>query len=120
MKERTVAALRELPTRGVYAFLANEDICRKFYAQAENEGYRFGETKPTDMPVWDIVAIEKEHRLLCAGFVGHMAFVNPNQYVGGLSRVDYAKYIAGDEEYLMPAQEANKTRQQIPLRILIC
>ena len=101
MKERTIAVLRELPTRGVYVFLANEDICRKFYAQAESEGYHFGETKPTDMPVWDIVAIEKNHRLRLAGFIGHMAFDNPERYVGGLSRVDYAKYIAGEEEYLI-------------------
>lgn len=108
MKERTITALRELPTRGVYVFLANEDICRAFYAQAESEDYHFGETKPTDMPAWDIIAIEKDHRLRLTGFVGHMAFDNPKRYVGGLSRVDYAKYIAGEEEYLITKPIAAK------------
>ena len=99
MKGRTIENLRNRFQGKIYVSLNDEKVCIDFYADAEKEGYRFGEKKPTESRTDDIIAIENGKRLSYVGFAGRMAY----QSGGGRNfhRVDYAKYKAGDSDYMV-------------------
>lgn len=93
--ERTIEKLRnEKACEKVYVYLKDETTCRKFFEQAESEGYMFGTIKPTENHTSDIIAVEDGKKLAYVGSVGRMAYQS-NQ----VDRVDYEKYISGEEHY---------------------
>ena len=96
---RTISALRDILERKVWVYLKDEATCRRFYEDAGEEGFRFGDGKPTESGIDDIIAVHKDKTLSHVGFVGHMAFHAPAAVDGGLARIDYARYIAGEPEF---------------------
>ncbi|MBR6407437.1 MAG: hypothetical protein IKS19_02425 [Clostridia bacterium] len=98
---RTVSELLKHNGR-VYVYSANERICRLFLENAEREGFTSctGE-KPTRLPVSDIFTLNSDKTINYVGFIGHMAFQNPDAVLGKtLIRVDYGRYLSGREDYL--------------------
>ena len=82
----------------VYFFMKNEEICRRFYQNAEAEGITFGGDKPTEKEPTDIIALLPEGEICYVGWAGHMCYYNCKE---GVIRIDYEKYANGDQEYLI-------------------
>lgn len=97
-KERTIENLTNLKGK-VYVYLADERIAKSFLTNAENEGFIFGAIKPTENGWSNIIAVEKHKQLSYVNFVGHMAFQCPSGVVENFYRIDYKKYISGDDDY---------------------
>ena len=97
-RKRTINMLVEiLPGDEIWMYLKDREICRRFYEDAEAEGFMFGDIKPTDSPADDIIVVHSDHTLGHPGFAGHMGFYQAftNEWI----RVDYAKYITGDKDF---------------------
>lgn len=101
MNNRTIKNLRESLKGKIYIYLENEQICKRFLQDAENEGYMFGKIKPTENGGDDIIALENKNQLSYVGFVGHMAFQCPSGVEGNFYRVDYKKYINGNNNFFV-------------------
>lgn len=87
----------------VYVYLRNEVIVRKFLKDAENEGFTFGDgEKPTARPGNNLYVVNRDWTISHVGWTGHMAFQSAKR-IGEkeLIRVDYEKYLLGEEEYLI-------------------
>ena len=97
--KRTINALRDILEGRVWVYLKDAETCRQFYKDAEAEGFSFGDRRPTDSFVDDIIAIHKDKTISHVGFVGRMAFHAPGNVDGGMYRIDYAKYIAGESDF---------------------
>jgi len=98
-KIRTITVLRDILGGDLYVYLKTQGICRRFYADAEAEGFRFGDTLPTESPLDDIIAIHENKTLGHVGFAGHMKFPNPGVSTEEFHRIDYEKYSAGDKDF---------------------
>ena len=97
---RTITALRDILKGHIYIYLKDRETCQKFYEQAEKEGFTFGGgIKPTQSPIDNIIAVNSDRTLAHVNFVGHMAFQSPSSMKDGLIRIDYARYIAGEENF---------------------
>ncbi|MGN0453217.1 MAG: hypothetical protein ACI4GZ_05385 [Ruminococcus sp.] len=101
MEERTIKALSNYPTAKVYVRFSCDKLCREFCKQAEAEGYRFGTIKPTESSPSDLIAVLDDCKLAFGGFAGHMAYHHREAVVGGLTCIDYEKYIAGDDDFIV-------------------
>lgn len=87
----------------VYVYLRNEVIIRKFLKDAENEGFTFGDgEKPTARPGNNLYVVNRDWTISHVGGAGHMAFQSAKR-IGEqeIIRVDYEKYLLGEEEYLI-------------------
>lgn len=99
--ERTIKQLSRTDGK-VYVYLANDEIGNKFMQQAESEGFTFcdGE-KPTGRCYAEIMSVNKNLTINFVGSVGRMCFGSGVTSVNGvkLVKVDYEKYINGEEDY---------------------
>lgn len=96
--QRTIKELSKLKGK-VYVYLADGKIAKIFLQNAESEGFKFGNIKPTENEWSNIIAVEKRKQLSYVNFVGHIAFQCPSGVEGNFHRIDYKKYISGDDEY---------------------
>lgn len=100
---RTVKELSQMDGR-VYVFVKNSPTTTRFLTDAEKEGFTFGDSvKPTERQEQsDIYAINLNGTINFVGFAGHMAF-HHSDHIGNepLIKVDYAKYVEGDTNYLI-------------------
>ena len=102
MCKRTIAELMDLSGR-VYVYLGDEETAEKFFVQAEEKGFLFGDgAKPSERQKDCIIAVNKNRTLNYVGFAGHAAFGSGTEAVGGqpLIRVDYRRYASGDRDYI--------------------
>jgi len=99
---RTVSNLFKHDGR-IYVYLSSRNIGKLFQQNAENEGFTFGDgVKPTEREFDDIFALKRDWTICYVGWVGHMAFRHPENVVGEpLVRIDYGKYLAGRDDYVM-------------------
>lgn len=99
---RTVAHLLALKGH-VFVRLGSENLARLFLKNAEAEGFTWVDgAKPTERITVDIIALRSDWTINTVGWAGHMAFRNPGAVIGEpLIRVDYGKYVVGDEKYLI-------------------
>ena len=87
----------------VYVYLSDVEIGEKFLEQAETEGFTFGDgAKPTERCFAEIMAVNDNYTINFVGSVGRMAFGSGAETVNGqkLLRVDFAKYVNGESDYL--------------------
>lgn len=98
--EKTLTHLRSILKGRIYICLKDESTCKQFLEQAETEGFRFGNNKPTESPMDNIIALEHNKQLSFVGFAGHMAVQCNGGSNYSLIIVDYDKYIAGAEIYV--------------------
>jgi len=83
----------------VYFFMKDKETCRRFYQDAEQEGITFCGEKPTNKETTDIVALLPDGDICYVGWAGHMCYHHGG--VEGVIRIDYAKYVAGNEDYII-------------------
>ena len=98
---RNVTELSKLNGK-VYVYLRGEVIARRFLQDAENEGFTFGDgEKPTARPGNNLYVVNRDWTISHVGWAGHMVFQSAKS-VGGqeLIRVDYERYLLGEEEFL--------------------
>ena len=99
--ERTLENLRKEFNGKIYLYLKDAETEKQFTADAEAEGYSFGKIRPIDSPADNIVAISADKQLSHVGAVGRIAF----QAAGNsITRIDYAAYKAGEEDYIYKLQ----------------
>ena len=106
---RTIEDLRNTIKGKIYIYLGNEKIGKQFMQDAENEGYRFGKINPTENGWSNIIALEKRKQLSYVGFVGHMNFQCNGGSDGGLTRIDYEKYVNGCKNFIFKNKPLKET-----------
>lgn len=100
---RTIKDLANKNKGKVYVYLANDKIGNKFMQQAEGEGFTFNDgAKPTSRCYAEIMAVNDNSTINFVGSVGRMAFGSGTKTIGNqkLIRVDFAKYVNGESNYL--------------------
>ena len=100
--KRTITALASQKGRA-YIYLANDEIGNWFMQQAETEGFTFGDgVKPTARGYAEIMAVNHNITINFVGANGRIAFGSGIKKIGdeNFIRVDFEKYIAGEEDYL--------------------
>lgn len=96
-KSKTIAELVDSNQKRVYVYLADEETQARFIADAEAEGYTFGDgVKLSERECEEFYAINRNKTVNFINTIGRIAFqCNANNIV----RVDYKKYISGNENY---------------------
>ena len=98
---RTVSNLSQLDRR-VYVYLTNAQIGDQFMLQAEDEGFTFHDgTLPSARCYDNIMVVNRDKTLNYVGANGRIAFGAGAETIGSelLIRVDYEKYLSGDDNY---------------------
>lgn len=83
----------------VYIFLRTKAIRYRFMSDAEREGITYEDkVRPTERLVDDIMALNPDGTICFIGFVGRICY-----HAGGdtVIRVDYERYIDGQEKYIV-------------------
>ena len=102
---------RNLP-RHTFIYCRSRNISARFLADAEAEGFTFGDgKKPAEKEYDDIFSLHDDLTISYTGWAGHVLFRNA---VGNLIRIDYGKYIAGASDYQMPCARGRKNRSPRP------
>ncbi len=86
----------------VYVRLKNDEIGNKFLRQAEDEDFTFGDgLKPTERSYSEIMAVNDDNTVNYVNSVGRIAYGSGTAFVANkkLIRVDFEKYIAGEDDY---------------------
>lgn len=79
------------PDKKVYIVLRNEEIRKKFMADAEKEGITFGDgVSPTQREVDDIMSLRADGTICYLGWAGRVCFKSMRENV---VRIDYEEYI---------------------------
>ena len=98
---KTIFELSQLEGR-VYVYLANVAVGEQFMKQAEDEGFTFGDgATPTERCYAEVMAVNKDKTINYVGTNGRIAFGAGAKKIGDqdLIRVDFAKYLTGEENY---------------------
>ena len=103
--KRTIRDLTDLQGR-VYLYFSDSTIRDQFIADAREEGVTYGDgVSLTEREPDSIMALNENMTVNFIGFAGHMHFVQPSSEPGRQSnpliRVDYGRYAAGDEYYII-------------------
>ena len=90
--------IKELAKNGkIYVYLATEEIGKRFYRQAEEEGFAFGDgAKPTSRHYSDIMAVTPDGTISYVGTYGRMAFG-----ANAATKIDYQRFSEGYDDYMM-------------------
>ena len=89
---------RDLP-RHTYIYCSSRNIAARFLADAEAEGFTFGDgKKPAEKEYDDLYSLHDDFTISFTGWAGHAAF---RKAAGNIVRIDYGKYIAGAPDYQM-------------------
>lgn len=113
---RTLENLLE-PNCKIYLYLADKETSDAFTQNAEAEGFTFIDgTKISEIEIEDKIALNMDKTINNLGFAGHMVFHNPDASSTYLVRIDYKKYLSGEENYLYePApKEVQKKEPPVP------
>lgn len=95
---RTISELIRKEVK-VYILLNSKAIQYRFMSDAEFEGITYGDgTQATDRQVDDIMALQPEGSICFLGWAGRMCYHNSK---GRVLRVDYEKYISGEDDYIV-------------------
>lgn len=98
---RTIKQLIQKETK-VYIYLRNEAVKQRFSQDADNEGIAFDDGKKvTERAVDDIMALLPGGTICFLGFVGRMCYGSGSK---DTIRIDYEKYINGEEVYIIGKQ----------------
>ncbi len=60
-------------SKKVYVRMRSDEICRRFFAQAEREGFTFGGKNPTDKHPSDLIAVLPDKTICYVGTIGRIA-----------------------------------------------
>lgn len=99
--------IKELLQQGkkVYIVLPTKAMQYRFMSDADREGITFGDgVKATDRMASDIMALLPDGHICFVGWVGRLCF---KQGVDSVLRVDYERYINGENSYLIDTSGNN-------------
>lgn len=102
---RTLDNLRNSMKGRLYIVCRSTAIGKRFLQDAEEQGYLFGNIKPTAFESIDMVALEHHHRLSHVNYLGHMA-----AGAGAVNCIDYEKYIDGKQNFGYQREGASPIR----------
>lgn len=78
------------PDKKVYIILNNEEIRKKFMADAEKEGITFSDgVLPTQRKAEDVMSLQKDGTICYLGWAGRICFHSMQENV---LRIDYEEY----------------------------
>lgn len=98
---RTIKQLIQKDTK-VYIYLRNEAVRQRFSQDADNEGITFDDgEKASERPVDDVMALLPGGKICFLGFAGRMCYGSGSK---DAIRIDYEKYINGEEVYIIGKQ----------------
>ena len=60
-------------SKKVYVRMSSDEVCRRFFALAEREGFLFGREKPTKKEPSDIIAVLPDKTICYVGTIGRIA-----------------------------------------------
>ncbi len=60
-------------SKKVYVRMSSDEVCRRFFTQAEREGFLFGGEKPTQKEPSDIIAVLPDKTICYVGTIGRIA-----------------------------------------------
>ena len=60
-------------SKKVYVHMSSDEICRRFFALAEREGFLFGGENPTDKHPSDWIAVLPDKTICYVGTIGRIA-----------------------------------------------
>ncbi|MBR3844897.1 MAG: hypothetical protein IKM39_05255 [Clostridia bacterium] len=86
-----IKSLLSTHTGRIYVYFANEELCRHFLHEAEQEGFTFPDgVKPTARHISRIFTVNRNMTINYVGFVGHIAYQAANR-IGNqpLVKIDY-------------------------------
>jgi len=98
--KRTLESLRNEFEGHIYLRFHSKQEYEDCLVRAENEGFRFGEHLPTEfLGEWqNMLALCENKQLSFCNTFSRMAYsCNPQNVL----RIDYAKYIGGEEDYII-------------------
>ena len=72
LKMKTIESLINA-NKKVYVRMSSDEICKAFFAQAENEGFLFGGMKPTAKHPSDLIAVLSDKTLCYVNSISRMA-----------------------------------------------
>ncbi len=103
--KRTIRDLTELQGR-IYLYFPNSIIRDQFITDAAEEGVTYGDgVSLTEREPDSIMALNVNMTVNFVGFAGRMHFIQPSSESeirsNPLIRVDYGRYAAGDEYYIL-------------------
>ncbi len=109
IKERTIDNLRLYHKGHITVYFKNEETYWSFMREAKKEGYTFCGRDPIESAYNNLIGLKHGKLLVFLGIVGHIAFQCGGGYSEPYFRIDYAKYIAGDDDfyYHMPERYIN-------------
>ena len=60
-------------SKKVYVHMSGDEVCRRFFAQAEREGFLVGGEKPTEKHPSDLIAVLPDKTICYVGTIGRIA-----------------------------------------------
>lgn len=98
--KRTLENLLE-PNCKTYLYLTDDETTRVFIQNAEAEGFTFSDgVKISKRQPEDVMVLNEDKTINFLGFADNLTFHNPEATSTYLVRVDYRKYILGEEKFL--------------------
>lgn len=103
--KRTIKDLTNLQGR-VFLYFSDSAIREQFITDATKEGVTYGDgVSLTEREPDSIMALNEDITVNFVGFAGRMHFIQPSSEsenrLNPLIRVDYGRYAAGDEYYII-------------------
>lgn len=78
----------------VIVYLSSDELCRRFFREAQSEGFRFGKLPYSEWVIGTLIGIHHD------GSMGHEPyFVYSLLHLDKTEVVDYSKYESNDENY---------------------
>ncbi|MBQ6569972.1 MAG: hypothetical protein IJL87_06925 [Clostridia bacterium] len=113
--ERTLENLRNSLPGKIYLYLKDDDTRARFLSDARAEGCRFGKYGLPEVLDDEIISLGKNKQLSFLGTIGRIEFQcgGGSNAHGRFHRIDYAKYINGDEDFYFyndPSVQVKKVR----------
>ena len=85
----------------IYLYLGDREGFNLFTENAAKEGVSFGDGRNLSEKKYDdVLALNEDLTVNYVGMYGHMAFKHPEASSRYIVRIDYAKFLAGDENYM--------------------
>lgn len=109
MSERTLKELRNSLKGKIHIYLKDTKTAMQFLIDAENEGYKIGEKKPTECDTDTFFALGGS-QLSYLNSIGRICFQCNGGAMskGKYHRIDYVKYKSGASDYYFKPKEYNR------------
>ena len=100
-KERTLENLRRGLKGKIHVYLKDGETMRRFFADAQSQGWTFGSAKPSDCTPDNIIALGEDKQLSFLGIAGRICFQTNGGSTpkGTYHRIDYKKFVDGEKNY---------------------